>query len=156
MRLGRLGQRRTLRNAVHSQNQPVHALCQRARAAQLFRAHQRVGDENVAQPGVGHDLGLGHLAARNAARAQLLLQLCKIRRLVRFDVRAQRAAIRVGHLLHPLDIFAGHRLVHDQAGRVELGIIGFKHSDPPVCFSKRASAFPRPARYIHKFSARAQ
>ena len=93
-----------------------HTARQRREAKRLGGTEQRIGDQDVVQPGIGHDLGLAELLAGDAAGAEFHLPVREGRHLVRLDMRtqAQAVAIAIGlHLsevmLHAIEIDDGNR-----------------------------------------------
>lgn len=103
---------------VHRHPHGRHArhLCQ---APHLVGAHHVVGDEDVVQPGRGHDLRLADALHGYAARARLDLPAREERELVRLDVGAVGYPVRVEVLLQAPDVALHHVEVDDQARGVE-------------------------------------
>ena len=73
-------------------------------AGELGAAQQVEGQEDVAEAGIGHDLGLAQLLAGDADGAELDLAAGELRDLVGLDVRAELQPVRVGISLRAAEI----------------------------------------------------
>ena len=67
----------------------VDAAMQALEALIFVLADDLVGDENITDAVIRHDLRFADLGAGDAARAGFHLELCKVRHPMRFDVRPQ-------------------------------------------------------------------
>ena len=92
-----------------------------AKRAALAGAEDRIADEDVADAGRGHHLGLAELLAGDADRAAGELLVRERGELVRLDVRPERDAERVAVGLHAVDVALDRVEVDDQRGRVDVG-----------------------------------
>ena len=90
------------------------------RRVELGRAEQVVGQQDVVDAVVRHDLGLAQLLAGDADRAQRHLAVREFGDLVRLDVRAQPQAVLVGIGLGPAEVGLDAVEVDQDGGRVEI------------------------------------
>ncbi len=106
--------------AVHRSGQPGHTARQGHQAAELGRPHDLVGDEDVRDPCVGHDLRFAHLRGGDAHGAGAELEVGNLRRLVGLDVRPQLQSGLRGCGLQAREVLTQDRAPHEQRRRVEV------------------------------------
>ena len=93
---------------------------ERHKAVELGLADQVVGQEDVGDAGVDHDLGFAELLAIDALRAELDLQMGEFGDLVGLDMRAKAQAVTVEIGLAAPEIVLHHVEVDHRARRVQV------------------------------------
>jgi hypothetical protein len=101
----------------------------------LAGADQRIGDEDVVQPGFSHHLGLAQLLAGDADGTEFDLPLGKVGEFVGLDMRAQRQAMGAGVILHPHQIVLDDIEIDDRDRRLKRCDIS--HGTAPRCSRPR-------------------
>ena len=100
--------------------QGVETFGQGAKARELRRSQDVVGEEDVRKSGFGHDLGLAELLAGDAPGACGDLHLCEQWRLMRLDVRAVGDAGCIADRLHARDVGGDAVHIDHEGGRADL------------------------------------
>ena len=111
-----------LTGRVHAEGNRHAVFCKLRNPAQLQIAHDFVGDEDIVDAVLRHDLRLAGFCHGNAARARFQLHLRNLGAFVRFRVRAKRRAVFVCIALHVGKVPQQAGFVDQQRRGVQFGV----------------------------------
>src|SRR5215213_4546766 len=112
--------------AVHSDDEP-NLLSQPNRLPDLRFRHQRIGDKDILDPTISHDLSLRELGHRDARRPGLQLFPRYTRYFMRLHVGSQRDTVLPGHMGHLLYVSRHLRAVDQKVRcprRMQIFVLG--------------------------------
>ena len=104
---------------VHGDAHP-HTPGKRRESKRLGGAEQRIGDQDIVQAGIRHDLGFAELLAGDAAGAEFHLPAREGWHLVGLDVRTQAQAVAIAIRLHLREVMLHAIEIDDGNGGIQI------------------------------------